>query len=123
MRIAILGATGVLGRPVVARLLERGHQVVAIVRDPAKVPTHLHVRGDILDSGSLVAPLEECDAVLHLATAIPRTGTQTDWSTNDRIRREGTQNLLRAARRDGRPRFIQQSVAMLLAGCRCSGGR
>jgi len=121
MHIAILGATGVLGRPVVARLLERGHQVVAIVRDPTKVPTHLRlhaVRGDILDAGSLVAPIEGCDAVLHLATAIPRTGTQSDWSANDRVRREGAQNLLHAARRNGRPRFIQQSVAMLLAGPR-----
>jgi len=121
MRVAILGATGVLGRPVVARLLGRNHEIVAIVRDPTRVPAHprVHaVRGDILDPGSLVAPLEGCDAVLHLATAIPRTGTQTEWFTNDRIRREGTQNLLHAARRDGRPRFVQQSVAMLLAGPR-----
>jgi nucleoside-diphosphate-sugar epimerase len=121
MRFAILGATGVLGRPVVARLLERGHKVVAVVRDPAKLATHplLHaVPGDILDPATLGAPLAECDAVLHLATVIPRTGAGSDWSANDRVRGAGTRNLLAAARSHGRPRYIQQSVAMLLVGPR-----
>ena len=121
MRIAILGATGVLGRPVVARLLERGHEIVAIVRDPARLATDLRVhgvRGDILDPATLVAPLAGCDAVLHLATVIPRTGTRPDWSPNDRVRSEGTRNLLDAARRNGGSRYVQQSVAMLLAGPR-----
>ncbi len=121
MRIAILGATGVLGRPVIARLLARGHEIVGIVRDPTRLTPHPRVhamRGDIVDPSSLAAPLEGCDAVLHLATAIPRTGSAADWSENDRVRREGTQNLLDAARRHGRPRYIQQSVAMLLVGPR-----
>lgn len=121
MQVAILGATGVLGRPVVARLLERGHEVVAIVRDPAKLamqPRLRAMRGDILDSETLVSPLAGCDAVLHLATVIPRAGTWSDWSANDRVRSEGTRNLLAAARRHGRPRYVQQSVAMLLVGPR-----
>jgi nucleoside-diphosphate-sugar epimerase len=121
MRIVILGATGVLGRPVVARLIDRGHEVVAVVRDPAKLPTHPRVqavRGNILDAATLAAPLAGCDAVLHLATVIPRTGTQSDWSANDRVRGAGTRNLLAAARSHGRPRYIQQSVAMLLVGPR-----
>jgi len=121
LRIAILGATGVLGRPVVTRLLERGHEIVAIARDPTRLATRPNVRavhGDILDPATLAAPLEGCDALLHLATAIPRTGTRADWSANDRVRREGTRNLLAAARSIGRLRFIQQSVAMLLAGPR-----
>ena len=121
MRIAIVGATGVLGRRVVARLLDRGHDIVAIVRDSGKLPPHRRlnaVRGDILHPASLVAPLARCDAVLHLATVIPRTGAWTDWSANDRVRGAGTRNLLAAARGHGRPRFVQQSVAMLLAGPR-----
>jgi nucleoside-diphosphate-sugar epimerase len=121
MRIAILGATGVLGRPVAARLLARGHEIVAIARDPARLaprPRVHAVHGDILDPASLTAPLAECDAVLHLATAIPPAGVQSDWTRNDRIRREGTANLLAASQHAGRPRYIQQSVAMLLAGPR-----
>ncbi|MGB8435678.1 MAG: NAD(P)-dependent oxidoreductase [Burkholderiales bacterium] len=121
MQVAILGATGVLGRPVIARLLDRGHEVVAVARDPAKLATHprVHaVRGDILCAETLAAPLAGCDAVLHLATVIPRTGTQSDWSANDRVRSAGTRNLLAAARSHGRPRYVQQSVAMLLVGPR-----
>jgi nucleoside-diphosphate-sugar epimerase len=119
MRIVVLGATGVLGRPVVARLLARSHEVVGVVRDPARLAPRsgfTAVQGDILDPASLTAPLAGCDAVLHLATAIPRTGAPSGWSMNDRIRREGTVNLLAAAQHSGRPRYIQQSVAMLLAG-------
>lgn len=121
MRIAILGATGVLGRLVVAGLLERDHEVVAIARDLSRLMTHPRahaIRGDILDRDSLLTPLAGCDAVLHLATVIPRTGAWSDWSANDRVRREGTRNLLDAARHSGRPRYIQQSVAMLLVGPR-----
>jgi nucleoside-diphosphate-sugar epimerase len=121
MRVAILGSTGVIGRPVIARLLDRGHEVVAIARDPSRLAAHsrMHAaRGDILDAASLVVPLAGCDAVLHLATVIPRTGAWTDWSANDRVRHEGARNLLEAAQRGGRPRYIQQSVAMLLVGPR-----
>ena len=38
MRIAVFGATGRTGRPLVEQALERGHEVVAFVRDPAKLP-------------------------------------------------------------------------------------
>ena len=49
---------------------------------------------------------------MHLATAIPR-GPGGDWSRNDRIRREGTANLLAAAAAQGVRRYIQQSIVML----------
>ena len=120
LRVAVLGATGVLGRPVVRQLLWRGHEVRAIVRSPDSAglplsPDLAVLPGDILDAASLAQPLEGCDAVLHLATAVPKPGSGNDWSLNDRIRREGTRNLLAAARRAGKPRYVQQSVAMLEA--------
>ncbi len=49
---------------------------------------------------------------MHLATAIPR-GPGGDWSRNDRIRREGTANLLAAAAAQGVRRYVQQSIVML----------
>ena len=122
-RIAVVGATGVLGRPVVQRLLARGHAVRAIVRRPeataglAPAPLLEVVPGDILEPDSLVVGLRGCDAVLHLATAIPRPGAAPgDWSRNDRIRIDGTRHLLAAATRTGCRRYVQQSVAMLHAG-------
>lgn len=117
MRILVVGATGVLGRQVVPRLLERGHTVRAIVRDPGRVPLFKRmgvetVMGDILDGESLKVAARGCEAALHLATAIPRSG-ERDWSLNDRIRREGTRNLLDAAALNDVRRYVQQSIAML----------
>ena len=116
MHILILGATGVLGRQVVPRLVERGHAVRAVVRRPQDAHALLAagvevVSGDILDPGSLHAAAAGCDAALHMATAIPKPGG--DWSRNDRIRREGTRNLLDAAAAHGVRRYVQQSIAML----------
>jgi 2-alkyl-3-oxoalkanoate reductase len=117
MQILVLGASGVLGRQVVPRLVERGHAVRAIVRRAEQaralqVTGAEPVLGDILDQESLHAAARNCDAILHLATAIPRTG-DGDWSRNDRIRREGTDNLLAAAAANGVGRYVQQSIAML----------
>jgi nucleoside-diphosphate-sugar epimerase len=121
MHILIVGATGVLGRHVTPRLLERGHTVAAVVRRPEQA-RYLQqmgvdaVLGDILDRASLQAAARGCDAALHLATAIP-TGKDQDWSRNDRIRREGTLNLLAAATDNGVRRYIQQSITFLYGDC------
>jgi nucleoside-diphosphate-sugar epimerase len=117
MRILVVGATGVLGRNVIPRLLERGHAVRAVVRrtEQAGILRGLGVEtapGDILDQDSLYASARGCDAALHLATAIPR-GAVGDWSANDRIRREGTRNLLSAAALAHVPRYLQQSITFL----------
>lgn len=116
MRILILGATGVLGRRVLPRLVERGHHVRAVVRDPSRAQALAALgvemlAGDILDPASLHTAAPGCDAALHLATAIPKAGG--DWSRNDRIRREGTRNLLAAAAAGGVRRYVQQSIVML----------
>lgn len=116
MHIAVVGATGVLGRNVVPRLLERGHGVRALARraDQAESLRRIGVTpipGDIFDTDALAEATRGCDAALHLATAIPKDGV--DWSLNDRIRREGTRNVLAAAARNGARRYVQQSIAML----------
>lgn len=121
MRVGVVGATGALGKQVLPRLIERGHEVRAIIRHEPEV-TRLRrlgldaVRGDILDRDSLSTGLKACDAALHLATAIPRAGTpEPDWSRNDRIRREGSRNLLETCRSLGIERYVQQSIAHLVA--------
>ena len=118
MRVLVVGPTGVLGRNVVPRLLERGHRVRALVRQEAQAGglRRLGVEvapGDILDRESLARAAAGADAALHLATAIPRPGEPQDWRRNDRIRREGTANLLAAAAGAGLRRYVQQSVALL----------
>jgi nucleoside-diphosphate-sugar epimerase len=118
MNIAVIGATGALGRHVVPRLIERGHHVQAIVRQPAQVERLSRmgveaVLGDILVLETLVPATSNCDAALHLATAIPKTGETQDWSLNDQIRREGTHNFLAACNTNGVRRYVQQSITFL----------
>ena len=118
MRVCVVGATGVLGRQTIPRVVERGHTVRAVVRRAADAEQLRRqgvepIHGDILDAASLARATAGCDAVLHLATAIPRPGGTADWARNDRIRREGTGNLLAAAIGAGARRYVQQSITLL----------
>lgn len=109
MNIFVTGATGVLGRPVVTRLVEAGHAVTALSRsdrndeilsDLGATPFH----GDLFDAGQLARGMTGCSAVLHLATRIPPASemkSPTAWDDNDRIRRDGTAALVKAAEAAG----------------------
>ncbi len=116
------GATGVLGRRLVRRLAERGHRVVGLARDEEGAEAVGQAggepwRGDILDADSLRRGAAGAEAVVHAATAIPLTPRPRpeDFEANDRIRREGTRNLVRAAVAGGAYHYVQQSVAWLAA--------
>jgi 2-alkyl-3-oxoalkanoate reductase len=118
MRIAVIGATGVLGRHLVPRLIERGHAVCATARKEADLDRLKRlgaeaVPADIFDPVSLRAAVVNCEAAIHAATSIPTASGKGDWAINDRIRREGTANLLAACRAERVRRYVQQSVAML----------
>lgn len=72
MRVAVTGATGVIGRQAIGAMLERGDQVIALTRDPASARDKLSGRVDAqawLDPKHTLPPseaLEQADAVLHL---------------------------------------------------------
>jgi len=100
VRIAVPGATGAAGRTFVARAQAAGHSLVTR-------------RTDIFDRSALATLLDGCDAVVNLATSIPKPGGRGDWAVNDRIRREGTANVLAVAEETGVKVVLQQSVAML----------
>lgn len=118
MRILVIGATGVLGRHVVPRLVEREHAVRAPTRKPEQI-TQLQrmgveaALGDILDAASMNHAAVGCDVALHLATAIPKPGGPQHWDVNDRIRREGTHNFLNACHQAGVSHYVQQSTVFL----------
>jgi len=68
MKIAIYGATGMIGSRVLAEALRRGHAVTAVVRDPKRVeessPTLTVTTGDILDARSVANSVAGVDAVI-----------------------------------------------------------
>src|SRR5688572_5397723 len=121
MRVIVLGATGVLGRALVPLLVREGHTVRAVVRSPEKAEG-LADAGVELYSGDLLSEdtrenlptlMSECQAVVHIATAIPRDfGAPGAWDANTRLRIEGTRALLDAALASGVERYIQQSIVM-----------
>lgn len=117
MRIFIAGATGVLGRRIVDECTDRGHEVVGLTRDD-RGDTIVRERGgephrgDLFDRDSLVEGTAGAEVVVHAATKIP-TDTNPDdedWALNDRVRREGTENLVAAAAAAGADRFVMQSI-------------
>jgi nucleoside-diphosphate-sugar epimerase len=120
MKIFIAGATGVLGRWVLPKLIAAGYQVVGLSRSPQNEAwlqgqQAIPRTGDLFDAAQMVQITADCDAILHLATAIPtksRTSLQ-DWQMNDRIRREGARALLAAARQHRCQLYLQQSVTYL----------
>lgn len=71
MRIVVTGGSGHTGRAVVEHLLEFGHQVLVVDRQPPRQANHPYKLVDLEDFGQTVDVLQQADAVVHLA-AIPR---------------------------------------------------
>lgn len=117
MRILIAGATGVLGRRIARQFLQKNHTVIGLARNEKGKQTIERLGGeaavgDIFDADSIAAKVKQADVVIHAATAIPVkvSSSPADWAMNDRLRREGTQSLTRAAALIGARGYIQQSV-------------
>lgn len=116
MRIALIGATGVLGRELVPLLLENRHSLRLLARSPEKISdSRLETHSfDLLapEAGLRLIPLlRDCEVVMHLATAIPRDlNAPNAWDANTRLRTEGTRKLLDAALAVGAKKYIQQSI-------------
>lgn len=121
MKVFVTGATGVLGRAVVPLLVAAGHQVRGLARSDANVATLRQlgaepVSADLYAVASLREAVAGSDAILHLATKIPPTneaGRPTAWAENDRIRREGTRNLVDAALAAGVGTLIYPSITFV----------
>jgi 2-alkyl-3-oxoalkanoate reductase len=119
MRIFVAGATGVIGRRVVHRLIGAGHQVTGAARTPANQATvdrmgAASARVDLFTPATLTEALRGHDTVVNLATHIPpssRALLPGAWRETDRIRRVGAANLMQAALAGGATRFIQESFA------------
>jgi nucleoside-diphosphate-sugar epimerase len=126
MRVFLAGATGAIGRQLVPRLVEAGHELIAITRQQKKLP-ELYELGaepilcDVFDAerlGSVVARAEP-EAVINELTDLPQSlnprRLKEYYAANNHVRREGTRNLLDAARCAGVRRFLAQGAAFWYA--------
>ncbi|WP_330256872.1 NAD(P)H-binding protein [Nocardia sp. NBC_00565] len=104
MRITVFGATGGIGHLVVQQLLDDGHQVVALVRTPAKLSlTHSHltvVTGQLSDRDAVEQAVSGADAVISaLGPSLRRSATGTPVT-------EGTRTIVQAMQTQKVARFI-----------------
>ena len=119
MIVFLAGATGVLGRALIPRLVVRGHRVRAIAR--RRPVTRFPEGVEFIEADLLAADLRRlvngCDAVVHVATAIPSDPSAPGaWDDNTRLRTSGTRRLLAAALACGASRYVQQSIVMAYRG-------
>lgn len=127
MKVCVVGATGVLGRSLVPLLLEEGFAVRALARFTEEKRSWLPRETDcrmfdlLSDNAAQDLPplLQGCDAVVHIATAIPSDFTAPGaWDQNTKLRTSGTQRLLDASLSNGIKYYIQQSITMRYPDCR-----
>ena len=72
MKIFLTGATGFIGKALALKLLERGDEVVTLVRSPGKASDLAAagatlVEGDLVDEAALRSGMSGADAVIHCA--------------------------------------------------------
>ncbi|MGB6176198.1 MAG: NAD(P)-dependent oxidoreductase [Methylocella sp.] len=121
MKIFVAGATGAVGRRLVLLLTAAGHEVAGLTRSPAKADLLRRIGAtpvvaDALDPSAVmdVVKREKPDVVVHELTSIERVDPRNfdeGFSETNRLRKEGTDYLLAAARAAGARRFIAQSFA------------
>ena len=122
MKVFVAGATGALGTQLVPQLVAKGHEVVGMTRTPSKQQA-LRALGarpvvaDALDPEAVARAVAEAEpeVVVHQLTALsgPLDMRHIDryFATTNRLRTEGTDHLLAAARAVGARRFVAQSYA------------
>jgi nucleoside-diphosphate-sugar epimerase len=125
MRVLVVGASGAIGTRLVPQLIERGHVVIGTHRSPG----HAHrvralgaepVQLDLLDAPVVRRTVlaAEPDAIIHQATALTNLRDfrhfDRSFGPTNRLRTEGTDALLSAAREGGVRHFIAQSFASTL---------
>jgi len=122
MKIFIAGATGAVGKRLVPLLGANGHEVFGTTRSDAKVDD-LRALGakpvvlDVLDAEAVGRAVSEAgpDVVVHQATALSDLGNLRNldeaFAETNRLRTDGTDNLLAAAQAAGARKLVAQSFA------------
>ena len=123
MNVFVAGASGAIGRPLVAELVRRGHAVTGMTRSDAGATALADLgaavaRVSAFDAPGLEQALRESKAevVIDELTALPKSPADMAAAAEGdrRLRLEGGGNLLAAARRCGARRYVQQASGFFL---------
>jgi nucleoside-diphosphate-sugar epimerase len=126
MRIFLAGAAGAIGRRLTPLLVLTGHEVTGTTRSADKAGSleamcARPVVLDVFDAGALTKAVVAArpDVVIHQLTDLPSApgtpGYAEGQQRNNRLRRDGTRNLMAAAQAAGARRVIAQSIAFVYA--------
>jgi len=122
MRIFLAGASGVIGVRLIPLLVRDGHEVAGMTRSPGKTAALRELGAepvvcDVFDAGALAKAVTAFgpELVMHQLTDLPDQVERIPEfaAGNNRIRTEGTRNLLAAAAQAGATRFLAQSIAWI----------
>jgi len=122
VKIFVAGATGVIGRRLVPMLVRSGHEVTGMTRrsersGQVEAMGALPAVCDVFDAPALEAAVAAAspEVVIHELTDLPAAldprKYESQMAGNDRLRSEGTANLVAAARAAGAKRIVAQSIA------------
>ncbi|MDQ3954775.1 MAG: NAD(P)H-binding protein [Actinomycetota bacterium] len=113
MRVLVTGGTGKLGRALLPKLAQAGHDVVALSRRPLAedIPAD-NVRGDLSTGEGLDDAVRSCDVVVHAATGGFGDRYSLRWAIfhQSAVDVGGTRNLLNAAERARVSHFLFTSI-------------
>src|SRR5690349_16584727 len=125
MRVFVAGATGVIGIRLVPLLVAEGHTAAGMTRSEAKARALRELGAepvvcDVFDADALTSAVVDFgpEAIVHQLTDLPDDQSKLAEGrvANARMRRDGTRNLVAAARAAGTPRIVAQSVAWEMSG-------
>ena len=122
MRIFVAGAAGALGKQLIPRLVENGHEVTGMMRSESKSPVveelgATPIVADGLNPEQVANAVAEAnpEVIVHELTALSGNPDMRHWDRyfelTNRLRTEATDHLLAASRAVGVKRFVAQSYA------------
>jgi len=124
MKVFLAGASGALGRRLTPALLEAGHQVTGMTRSRESAE-RIRESGaeavvcDVFDREHLTEAVGQAapEVIVHQLTALPAAFDvrKIDYSPTNRLRTEGTRNLIDAGAAAGASRIVSQSLAFMYA--------
>ena len=112
MKAFVTGGTGFIGKRVIRKLRDRGDQVVALVRDPAKagnLDAEL-IQGDLSSADAIRGGMEGADAVFHIAAVYKVGIPKKDQAAMEDANVAGTERILDAAKDAGVARVVYVST-------------